>query len=467
DAYLRLGDAYFASSNYSAAVSAYEKAINIGEMDPDYAYFQIAMSNGFAGNNSKKNQQLEAFIKNQKKSKFRDDALFELGNSYVKVGETSKAIQFYDQLISDYPTSAFVSNAMLRQGLVYYNQGTNSQALGKFKTVAEKYPNTADATQAVATARLIYVDEGRVDEYAAWVRTLDYVEVTDADLDNTTYESAEKQFLENKPEQAIKLFNSYLNQFPKGLHALQAHFYLAQLYFQKGLSETAAPHYEAVANVSQNEFTEEALTRLSQIYLEQKNWTQATPILERLEEEAQIPQNVVFAQSNLMKANYQLNQYNQAVSYAEKVLGNATIDNKIKSDAHVIIARSAIKTGDEAKAKQAYTEVEKVASGELKAEALYYNAYFKNKEGKYEASNATVQKLAKDYSAYKYLSAKGLVVMAKNFYALGDAFQATYILDSVIENFKEFDDVVSEAQQELNTIKTEQAKTNSSVQNQD
>ncbi|MCB0423211.1 MAG: tetratricopeptide repeat protein [Mangrovimonas sp.] len=467
DAYLRLGDAYFASSNYSAAVSAYEKAINIGEIDPDYAYFQIAMSNGFAGNNSKKNQQLETFIKNQKKSKFRDDALFELGNSYVKVGETSKAIQFYDQLISDYPTSAFVSNAMLRQGLVYYNQGTNSQALGKFKTVAEKYPNTADATQAVATARLIYVDEGRVDEYAAWVRTLDYVEVTDADLDNTTYESAEKQFLENKPEQAIKLFNSYLNQFPKGLHALQAHFYLAQLYFQKGLSETAAPHYEAVANVSQNEFTEEALTRLSQIYLEQKNWTQATPILERLEEEAQIPQNVVFAQSNLMKANYQLNQYNQAVSYAEKVLGNATIDNKIKSDAHVIIARSAIKTGDEAKAKQAYTEVEKVASGELKAEALYYNAYFKNKEGKYEASNATVQKLAKDYSAYKYLSAKGLVVMAKNFYALGDAFQATYILDSVIENFKEFDDVVSEAQQELNTIKTEQAKTNSSVQNQD
>jgi hypothetical protein len=38
---------------------------------------------------------------------------------------------------------------------------------------------------------LIYVD-GRVAEYATWVRTLDFVAVTDADLDNDTYESALK-----------------------------------------------------------------------------------------------------------------------------------------------------------------------------------------------------------------------------------------------------------------------------------
>ena len=92
------------------------------------------------------------------------------------------------------------------------------------------------------------------------------------------------------------------------------------------------------------------------------------------------------------------------------------------------------------------------------------NAYFKNKEGKYQASNTAVQKLASDYSSYKYYSAKGLVLMAKNFDALGDAFQATYILESVITNFSEFDDVVSEAQTELSRIKTEEAKTNASVE---
>ena len=136
----------------------------------------------------------------------------------------------------------------------------------------------------------------------------------------------------------------------------------------------------------------------------------------------------------------------------------------MKSDAQIIIARSAIKTGDEDKAKDAYAQVEKIATGALAAEALFYNAFFKNKEGNYQASNTTVQKLASDYSSYKYYSAKGLVLMAKNYDALGDAFQATYILESVITNFSEFDDVVAEAQSELSRIKTEEAKTNASVE---
>ena len=57
--------------------------------------------------------------------------------------------------------------------------------------------------------------------------------------------------------------------------------------------------------------------------------------------------------------------------------------------------------------------------------------------------------------------------MAKNFNALDDAFQATYILESVIENFTEFDDVVSEAKSELRIIKAEEAKRNSSIQTED
>ena len=53
--------------------------------------------------------------------------------------------------------------------------------------------------------------------------------------------------------------------------------------------------------------------------------------------------------------------------------------------------------------------------------------------------------------------------MAKNYYELEDAFQATYILESVIKNFNEYDDVVQEAKEELQKIKTEESKTNESV----
>jgi len=104
-----------------------------------------------------------------------------------------------------------------------------------------------------------------------------------------------------------------------------------------------------------------------------------------------------------------------------------------------------------------------VSKGELAAEALYYDAYFKNKDGKFELSNTAIQKLAKNYSSYRYFGAKGLVLMAKNYYGLKDSYQATYVLDNVIENFGNYSDVVEEAKAELTRIKSEEAKTNSSI----
>ncbi len=197
--------------------------------------------------------------------------------------------------------------------------------------------------------------------------------------------------------------------------------------------------------------------------MKKNDYAKAVPVLERLETEADFPQNVTFAQANLMRAYYDKKDYPNAVVYADKVLANPKTDNKVKSDAQIIVARSAIKANDEAKARTAYAKLLTIAKGELAAEALYYDAYFKNKDGRYEDSNKTVQKLAKDYSGYKYFGAKGLIVMARNYYQLKDNFSATSILDSVIKNFKEFDDVIEEAQAELKIIKGEAAKTNSSL----
>src|SRR5690625_570883 len=105
----------------------------------------------------------------------------------------------------------------------------------------------------------------------------------------------------------------------------------------------------------------------------------------------------------------------------------------------------------------------KLATGRIAAEALYYDAYFKNKEGAYQASNEQEQKLARDYAGFKEFGAKGLVLMAKNFYALEDAYQATYILTSIEENFQEFPEIVAEAKTLLQQIKDKEAKTNASV----
>jgi len=199
------------------------------------------------------------------------------------------------------------------------------------------------------------------------------------------------------------------------------------------------------------------------VYIGNQDYTTALPYLLKLENQANIQQNRTFAQSNLMKGYYSLKNYNKTLEYADKVLATPSIDNRIKSDAQIMIARSAIATGDERKAEAAYAQVLTIASGGTAAEALYYDAYFKNKDGDYESSNNSVQKLAKDYATYKEWGGKGLVLMAKNFYALGDAYQATYILDSVIANFSQYPELVADAKAELAIIKSKESQSNSSV----
>lgn len=466
DAYLRLGDSYFVTSDYWKAMENYNKAIELNTPDKDYASFQKAISYGFVNKPDTKIMELEAFTKSFPKSFYRDDALYELGNTYIAQDQIEKGFAAYDKLVATIPGSSYVPKAMVKKALLLDNDAKANEALALFKQVAAQFPSTPESLQAVSAAKLIYIDQGRVDEYANWVNTLDFVSVEDNELDDAAYQAAEQPYLENRASLAINRFKDYLNKFPNGKHALQAHFYLGQLYYAENDLAQATPYFEYVVAKERNEFTEQALARVSEIYLTNKAYAKAITALSRLETEADFPQNIMFAQTNIMKAAYELEQYEKAVTYAEKVLANSKVETAIKSDAQIIIARAAIKTGNEEKAQLAYAEVTKIATGALAAEALFYDAYFKNKAQQFEASNTLVQRLAKDYSGYKYYGAKGLVLMAKNFYGLKDAYQATFILERVISNFGEYGDVVAEAQKELTAIKTNEAKTNASVETQ-
>ncbi len=465
DATIRMGDSYYATKNYSRAIKSYNKVVDELGTGADYAQYQMAISYGFLNKNEDKITQLESLFSNFELSNFRDDALFQLGNTYAAQKDNEKAHGAYEKLFQTFPRSSYNPRALLRNGLLYYNDNENEKALKVYQEIVARYPNSSQAKEAVDNARNVHVDLGTVDEYAVWVKGLTFVNVTDADLDNATYESAENKFLENNVPKAIEGFGKYVKEFPNGLHALNANFYLAQLLARTDRQEEAIPSYQYVVNQPQSEFSEEALNKLSQILLEKEDWTNAIPLLERLEQEANFPQNILYAQSNLMKGYYQSRLFEKAVDYAEKILLIDKLEANVEYDAKIIIARSAFETDDFPKAEEFYTEVERNASGELKAEALYYSAYFNNQNKKYAESNKVVQTITSDYSAYKYWGAKSFIVMAKNYYALenSDPYQATYILENIIKNFTQFDDIVNDAKNELKKIKLNEAKTNNSV----
>ena len=65
----------------------------------------------------------------------------------------------------------------------------------------------------------------------------------------------------------------------------------------------------------------------------------------------------------------------------------------------------------------------------MAAEAWSLILLFRYQDADYEGSSVSVQKLIQNYPGSKEWCGKGLIIMAKNFYAQEDTFQATYILE--------------------------------------
>ena len=463
DTYIRLGDSYFATKNYLEALRAYQTVVNNEGTEADYAQYQIGMSYGFRELDDQKIVALTNVVNKYPTSNLKDDALYQLANTYTKIRNNQKAHEAYERLLEKHPKSVFLPKALVRQGLLYYNDNENKKALEKFKLTTSKFPNSADALEAVRNAKNIYVDEDNLDGYVSWTKTLRFVDVSDSELENSTFAIAERKYFEGKNNSTIASLRKYLSSFPNGKNQLKATYYLADLLFKEKLYSEAIEKYKVVLNAGQSEFSEDVLAKLSQIYLQRQDYYGAIPLLERLEREAYITENILYAQSNLMKSYSSTKAYNLAIDYAEKILAKNKLDDNLKLDATTVIARTSFITLDLRKAEKFYKQVEEIATGELKAETLYFNAYFKNLNKEYEASNKVVQELIATYSNYKYWGVKSYVIMAKNYYELKDVYQATFILENVIKNFTQFEDIVKDAKIELTKIKENEAKTNNSI----
>ncbi|MCL7753605.1 tetratricopeptide repeat protein [Polaribacter sp. Z022] len=464
DAQIRLGDSYFAIRNYSDAIKSYTKVVENSGSNSDYAQYQIGMSYGFTENNNAKIKALTNVVNEYNVSTLKDDALFQLANTYTLIKDNEKAHLAYNRIIEKHPNSIFLPKVLVRKGLLFYNDNKNLDALEKFKETASRFPNSPDAFEAVANARNIYIDEGNLDDYVNWISTLKFINITNAELDNTTFAVAEKKYFDSKNgDEIIDLLTKYTRSFPTGIHKLKANYYLADILFKVKQFEQSIAYYEVVLEEEQNEFSEDSLSKLSQIYLEKNQFNNALPLLDRLEQEAYANENILFAQSNLMKGYYETEAFDLALEYAKKILLRDKLETKLENDAKIIIARTSVKNEDFYTAEEYYTEIERNATGQLKAEALYYNAFFKNQQKEFAESNKIVQNLIANYSSYKYWAVKSYVIMGKNYYGLRDVYQATFVLENIIKNFKQFKDIIEEAEKELKIIKENEAKTNNSV----
>ena len=446
DAELRLADTYYAGNQLNDAIAIYEKSENAD----DYTLFQKAMALGFKGDSTAKITELKSVVAKYPQSDYADDALYEIGVAYASNEDYTISNDYFNKVVKTSGDKDLLANAQIYRVQNYIDQNQKDKATAELKNLATQYRNTAYAEKVVLAARPMYIKNGDVAGYQKFAADLG-VRLDASDIDEINLTTAQGYFVKKDYKSAIPYYEKYLIQNPTGEGLYQAQYQLGESYFQNSNPTKALLTLQEVARV-QNDYQEEAQTRLAQIYLSQENYTEAKNQLLQLTKSSNI--NIRnFANLELMKIYAQEKDFKQAENYADKVLSNTKNSVSAIESAKVIKARSLMHIGRDNDAKATYADLEKSSNAEVAAEALYAKAYYQNKAKAFKSSNETIFKLANNYASEEYWGGKALVVMARNYVGLKDQYQASYTVDQIIANYQDFPDIIAEAQQIKKQIK--------------
>ncbi len=452
DATLRLADAYFVLKNYSSALSNYNKIITNAASGEDYALFQRGMIQGLQSENDAKIATHQSLLQQFPNSNYGDDAGFEIANTYFIKGDFEKAKADLTALMEKYPRSSYVPRALVTIGLVQYNQDNDTAALETFKKVVSDYPVTDEAKQALESIKNIYLDKSDADGYLAYANTTNIGNLSLAEQDNLTFQAANNRFVNGDFSGTVDAIYAYFDKFPKAIHTKQAKFIRAESLVKLGKPDSAIPDYEFILNDWTSDYTEKALISIAKIYLNQKKYNEAIVHLKKLELTSEYKTNYGFAVNNLMESYANLGVPDETLKYAELVRNFEKASDEDKLRAALYAGKAYRLKSDLVTAFKSFKEVSDKSSTIAAAEARYQMADIQFTQGDFKASQQTAFDLINNLPSYDYWVAKSFILLADNYLALKDEFQAKSTLQSLLDNYTATDDIIPTVKEKLDTL---------------
>ncbi|MEO8794906.1 MAG: tetratricopeptide repeat protein [Daejeonella sp.] len=455
DATLRLADSYFVMKDYNSALSNYNKIIDSRVSSEDYALFQRGMIQGLQNQNDAKIATHQSLLKQFPKSNYADDAGFEIAYTYFVKGDFDKSKNDLTKLIAQYPRSSYVPRALVTIGLVQYNQDQDDAALETFKRVVKDYTTTDEAKQALESIKNIYLDKSDADGFLTYSNSTGIGNLSTSEQDNITFQAANNRFLKADYQGTFEAINAYFDKFQKAIHEKQAKFIRAESLVRLNRPDEAIPDYEFILNDWTSEYTEKALISISKIYLNQKKYNEAIVHLKKLELTSEYKANYSFAITNLMESYANIQMPDETLKYVELIKTSDKSSNEDKLRAGLYAGKAFLLKSDTTQALKEFSQVVEKTQTITAAEAKYNIANLQYQKGDFKSSQKTAFELINKMPSYDYWVAKSFILLADNYLAMKDIFQAKSTLQSILDNYEgKNDDIIPTAKEKLEKLNT-------------
>jgi TolA-binding protein len=454
DAYNRIGDGYFMMRDFSNAVEYYEEAHKMKLVDADYSLYQKALSNGVQKKYKAKVDDLNLFIQNYLKSPYIQKVKLELAQSYLADKQNDLALSSFKNFIEEYPNSFYVNTCLSKIGLIYYNTKDDDNALLYFDRLIKRDRKSSEANEAIHLVKEIYTAKGNIQGLEEYLSSIG-ASMPVLALDSLTYNVAKTRYLEQDCKVAVVDFEKYIQRFPEGVFIVNASYYKAECEQQNGNIDGALAGYSFVLSKNRNQFTEKSLYYASDILFKKQNYSQAFDYYKQLSTLSEDAKSIVTSAIGLMRCAYYLKNYSDAIAYSNIVLGIEKIEITYINEAHYIIAHSLLATQKLDDAFAEFRALANTAKNELGAEALYQVAFIQHQKGDYKECEKTVFDFINSDGDYPYWVTKALILLADNYVALKDNFQAKTTLKSIVTD-SDIPELIKIAQEKIDKITAEE-----------
>jgi TolA-binding protein len=149
-----------------------------------------------------------------------------------------------------------------------------------------------------------------------------------------------------------------------------------------------------------------------------------------------------------------MNMPDDALKYVKLVRENEKSAQEDKFKTGLYAGTAYLQKGDTTSAVKEFNYTVTNTKTIAAAEAKYNIAKIEYLKGHYKSSQKTCFELIKDLPNYDYWVTKTFILLADDYVALKDNFQAKATLQSVIDNYKVDDDILPTAKQKLESLST-------------
>jgi len=301
------------------------------------------------------------------------------------------------------------------------------------------------------------VEMNNIDAYFSYARNLgEGSHITTSEQDSLTFMAAERLYMSGNSGAASQL-QQYLQQFPNGSSATNAHFYLAELLYKEGNYSRANEHYLYVAMQPNNIFTEQALSRSSELIFNAGRYEEALQYFNRLESVANSKWNILKALAGQMRCYFELKNHKEAIQSANRVINHESVNEAWVREANYIAGKSYYLLGNYSAALSPL----KLVAGDTKlkqgAEAKFLIADIFYKQNQKKEAENEIMDFISNGTPFQFWLGKSFLLLADIYLDRRDIFQAKHTLRSVVENYGiEGDGIKAEASQKLSIIEKQE-----------